>query len=201
MRPLPHVPAVVAPLGDEAHLLEQGLPGVTDHEVAGRHVEREAIWIAEAVREDLVASVRAAGRRGEGVVRRDAVRHRAVHVDSEDVAEQILLDVLSVAAAVVGVPVLDVAESAVVRRAAIADRQVQVPIPPERHRSAVVVGLRIVELKEDALRRGIGSVRIRRDSKLREGGGVVVRRQPPRRVVVHEEPAVRRVLWVEGQTE
>ena len=75
-----------------------------------------------------------------------------VDVDPQDVAEQVVLDVLSVAALVGRVPVLDVAEADVVGAAAVADRHVQVAVArPERQRAPVVIELGLVDLEQHPL--------------------------------------------------
>ena len=206
VRALLHVPAIVAAPSDERDLLPQPLPGVADQQrPAAPHVEREAVGVAEAIREDLVAAVGAAGAGGERVVGRDGVGRGAVDVEAQQVAEQVVLHVLPVAAAVVRVPILDVAQPDVVGAAAVADRDVEVAVVGTEGESAgVVVELRLVDLQQDDLRGRVGEVRVARDAQLGDRARAVEARRragAQGRAVVDEEAAVRRVIGVEGEAE
>src|SRR5687768_14270533 len=113
-----YVPSVVAALLHHVDLLPKELPGVAGYELmVGAHVERKAKGIAEAVGPDLIEALFA----HEGIVHRDAIGHGAVHIDAQDIAEEILLDVLAVAAGIHGVPVFHVAGAYVIGAAAVTD--------------------------------------------------------------------------------
>src|ERR687891_1184069 len=194
------VPSEVRAARDEADLLPQPLAGVRHEQVAGLYVEGHAVGVAEPVGPDLVEP----GRSDERVVGGDAVGVAAVYVDPQDVAEQVLLDVLPVAAAVVGVPVLHVAQPDVVRASPVAEGDVQVAIGTEGQGAGVVVELRFVDLEQDPLRGGLDPIRISRHRELGDvAGGVEARPAPlpPRSAVVDEEPSVGRVVGMEREPE
>jgi hypothetical protein len=131
-----------------------------------------------------------------------------VHVQPEDAAEEVVLEVLAVAAVVALVPVGHVAVGEagvlVVAVAAVAEGDVEHPVRgPEGERTRVVVGVGVVELKELLLRGGVGAVGVRGgDGVLREDVGVVEGVEgllAERRAVEDEEAAVLGVVRVEGE--
>jgi hypothetical protein len=127
-------------------------------------------------------------------------------VDAQDVPEQVVLDVLPVAAVVRRVSVLDVAELVVVGPAAVTDGDVQVAIAgPEQQGAGVVVELRLVELEQRPLRRRIRAVRVcRRNAELRDPARVVLTdgpARPQRRAVIDEQASVVGIVRVERQAE
>src|SRR5690606_1113209 len=153
VRALHYVPAVVAAALDYADLLPQVLPSVGNVVLAGLGVPRGTPRVAEAERPALG---RLRGVAKDRVIRRDAIAVARVHVGAQARAEEVLGQVLSVAALVVLVPVGDVALARVVRAAAIAERHVQEAIRPKADVAAVVVGLRLVEHEQFALGGGVG---------------------------------------------
>jgi hypothetical protein len=133
VRALLHIPAEVAALDGDADLLPEQLADVGDDEfVAAAPVERKAVRVAEPAGPDLVEARPA----HERVVRRDAVGDSPVDVDAKNVAEQVLLDVLAIAAGVDVVPVRHVAEPDVIRPAPVAERDLQIRFGDVVHRVA-----------------------------------------------------------------
>ena len=183
-RAFPDSPAIVAAEGHDVDLLARALAHVADVELArSAAVEGEAPWVAHANGEDLVAP----GRRAEERIARwrrigRLAAVRKIHVDAQDLAEQ-LVDVLRTVAGIVA-------------GAAIAHPDVEEPVGAERQHAAVVVGERLRDLEEGLLGE-VGDVRIAHGSPvLRDHGGAVRLAR-----VVDEEATVRRELRVEGESE
>ena len=179
-------------------------------------VEREPPRVAEAVGPDLALDTRDLRERvivGDDVGVAAAVVAAlglGVDINAEDRAEEVVLDVLAVAAVVDLVPVLraalDEAHILVVTVAAVAEGDVEVAVlRPEGERPGVVVHVRVVHLHQDLLRAQIGHIRVGGGSaELREDVGVVEpvgRALTEGRAVENEEPPIRGVVRVEGEAE
>ena len=181
-----HLPTVVLPPAARAwldvHFLPIVLTHVADVEVAGLLVEREAPGIAHPVRPYL--------RRGrwashKGVARGDAVREPVVHVDAEDLSQE-LGTVLGVPRGIHGTLV-----------SAVPGPAVQVAVGAEHDQPAVVVGERRVIDQNDRLRGGgVGDVRVRRRDGIARYLNVAAEIR-----VVNEELAVVGVVGVERHAE
>ncbi len=175
MRALGDPPAVVALAGRarlEVDLLEAVLADVGDVEVAGAAVEAEAERIAEPEIPDVgITAADVSGRR----------RRVRVDVDTQDLAE-------------LGVEPLPVVHR-IAAAAAVAEPDVQEPVGPEGEHAAVVVRERLRDREEDARRRRLGDVGIRRAAILGDDGVARGVR------IVHEEATCRHVLRLEGETE
>ena len=159
-RALPDPPAVVAAEGDDVDLLDRALAHVAGVEVAGAAVEGEPPRVAEAVGVDLVRPGVAPKNGLLGGEEYGTGPFRSIHVDAENLAEQ-LVDVLRAVAGIVA-------------RAAVAHPDVEEAVRAELHHAAVVVreGLR------DHEEHGLGRVR---DVGIRRGGAIFRDHRWPRR--------------------
>jgi len=184
MRALVTVPTVILPAGAvrrlEAHFLPLVLAHIGQVKVAGGAVEAEAPHVAQTPRPDLR---RAQPAQGERVVRRDAVRALiAIDVNAQNGAKQ--------RPGILGVALR------IARRAAIAQRDVQVAVRPEGDHAAVVVGVGLVDAQQFARAGGIGHVRIVPGNRIlgHDGRPLVVG-------VADEQAAVAGIRRVERQTQ
>ncbi len=187
-RPLHDLPTVVlssaARTGLKVDLLANALSDVSDVKVSGLAVEGEPPRVAQALGPDFPAR-----RRGcrERIRRRDSVERRTsgvrVDIQAKDLPEQ---DVVSLRAAVWAL-----------RRAAVSDSGIQVPIGSELQLAAVMVGIgRIRNRQQHNAARRIGPVR------LRARAPVTRDHQVPRPVRVgDEEQSVGGVVRVKGDGE
>ena len=140
----PEVQAAGAGAGD-VDLLPAPLADVADPQVAGLAIERHPPRVAQPEVPDLGQGVGLVHERVVGWDRVARVTGTSVDVDPEDLAEERvhpLAVVVRVAA-----------------RAAVAGRDVQVAVGPERQRSAVVVRIGLVDPEQDDLAAAVGAVR------------------------------------------
>ena len=121
-------PAKVVAKSNHVDLLTLSLADVAHVQLPRATVEREAKWVAQARRVDLIASRSPPCKR---IVRRDGVWQGAVDVDPEHLAQQVV-DVLGAVVGVVG-------------RAAVAHADVEKPVGAKRDHAAVVVGKRLCD--------------------------------------------------------
>src|SRR3989441_4951042 len=143
--PLHEAPAVVLATRAggrlEVPLLTGALADVGDEEIPPQPVEAEPPGVAETVRPDPGPRAR---RAPEGVRCRDRVGSGAVHVDAEDLAEE-LTEILG---AVAGIAPAASSPLAVIEK----------PSGPERDRPAVGIGEGLGNVKEDPAREEAGDV-------------------------------------------
>ena len=148
----PHVPAVVAALGDDVDFFDAVLADIGDVAGAISAVETDAEGIAEAVCVNLAQT----GDAIEGVVERDAVLAiggvARVHVDAMQLAEN--------AHRALRVAARDVAVGDIVRGTAIAQGEVEETVWPEAHHAAVMVGLGFVDAENFAAARHVHAIAV-----------------------------------------
>ena len=133
---LEHPPAEVGAAGRHVDLLPGGLADVADEELARHPIEGKAKRVAQPEGVDLLTARRPSR---EGIVGRDPVRERArsVDVDPEDLSEQVVDVLRSIAGVVAG--------------AAVAHADVEEPVGAELHHAAVVVREGLRDDEEDTL--------------------------------------------------
>src|SRR5436853_735411 len=118
-------PSIVASKPNEIDLLPIILSDVGSPEFAGLPVEGKAPGIPQAVSENLRSS--SAGR--EGIVRWDGVRGATVHIDSQNLSEQLLLVLATV--------------SRIAGGSSVAPRNIEKSVRTKRHHPPVMVGERL----------------------------------------------------------
>src|SRR6266550_5039380 len=124
----------------DVDLLPRALSNVADVQKASRAIEREAPWVPQPDRPDLL---RATARR-EWIACRDPIRVAAVHVDSQQFAEQrvrVLGAVLWIAP-----------------RAPIAHADVEHAVRPEHHEPAVMIRIRLHDAEKQLVGRAVRAV-------------------------------------------
>src|SRR5690606_19623863 len=99
------IPAQIVTKLDPAHFLPAGLAGISNQETElTTLIEGHPIGISQTIRVDFIQPIAF----HERIAGRNAVRVARIDIYSEDITEQILLDVLAVPAGVEVVPILDV---------------------------------------------------------------------------------------------
>ena len=192
---LAHAPAVVAALHHDVQFLVERLPHIDGEQFPrAAAVEGDSPRIAPAPRINFLPPLHAVSKR---IVPGNAVGLALVHVEAQDFPEQ-HLGILAIAG-------IGMAHLIVVGAAAVAHADVEETIRPERQSAAVVIGLRLVDRQQHALRSGIDLREIlRHHLELREVAGVVplLRRSLALgRAVIDVELAVLFELGMQRQTE
>ena len=126
-----------------------------------------------------------------------------VDVDAQDSTQEVLGDVLAVAATVSRIPVFSVAGAHVSGTAAVAEREIEIAVGTERDRAAVVDLPWLVHLQKDPFGVRLGGRAVVARGELREHLGVGVRLGRTvceRGAVAQEKPAVRREVGMEGDS-
>ncbi len=133
----PQVPTVVAAIGDDVDLFDTVLANISEIQQSRLTVEAEAEGIAQAIREDLIETIRAHKRIPRGNAVFPVRRVRPVHIDANDFTVD-LVDALGIAAR-------DMPGSNVVRLPTVTEGHIEESVRAKVHRPPVVIGLRFVQ--------------------------------------------------------
>src|SRR5215207_2884584 len=109
------------------------------------HVEGKAVGVAETIGIDLIHT----GFVYQRVVGRNAVGAAMIHIEAQNIAEQVLFNILAVAAGIGGVPICHVPRGHIIGSPTIANGNIQVPGGTKGDGAAIVVGLGVIEFQDN----------------------------------------------------